>query len=165
MKKKYYAAYGSNLNIEQMRYRCPDAKIVGTALLDGLELLFKGSRTGSYLTVEPSVKNQVPVGIWEVSSRDELNLDYYEGYPRFYYKESLKVPVKLENGEIETLEIFLYIIDETRELGLPTQSYFETCLEGYRDFGFDPDYLYKALERSDRNENKHRKKNLPTLPK
>ena len=31
--KKYYIAYGSNLNVEQMRYRCPDAKIVGTSVI------------------------------------------------------------------------------------------------------------------------------------
>ena len=33
--KKYYIAYGSNLNVEQMRYRCPDAKVVGTAEING----------------------------------------------------------------------------------------------------------------------------------
>lgn len=27
--KKYYIAYGSNLSVEQMAYRCPDAKIAG----------------------------------------------------------------------------------------------------------------------------------------
>ena len=29
--KKFYLAYGSNLNVEQMQFRCPDARIVGTA--------------------------------------------------------------------------------------------------------------------------------------
>lgn len=27
--KKYYIAYGSNLSVEQMAQRCPDARIVG----------------------------------------------------------------------------------------------------------------------------------------
>ena len=157
MMKRYYAAYGSNLNIEQMKYRCPASKTTGTAMLEGYELIFKGSKTGNYLTVEPNAEKQVPVAIWEVSQRDENNLDYYEGYPRFYYKRSFKVPVKLENGETENLEIFLYIMDESRKPGSPTQTYFETCLKGYRDFGFNPDFLYEALERSDRKENKHRK--------
>ena len=26
--KKFYLAYGSNLNVKQMQFRCPDAKIV-----------------------------------------------------------------------------------------------------------------------------------------
>lgn len=33
--KKYYIAYGSNLSVEQMAYRCPDAKIAGQAVLAG----------------------------------------------------------------------------------------------------------------------------------
>ena len=50
--KRYYIAYGSNLNVAQMRMRCPHATILGTAKLKGWELLFKGSKTGSYLTIE-----------------------------------------------------------------------------------------------------------------
>lgn len=51
MAKRYYIAYGSNLNVPQMRMRCPRATILGTANLTGWELLFKGSKTGSYLTI------------------------------------------------------------------------------------------------------------------
>ena len=29
MDKRYYIAYGSNLNVYQMRYRCPNARIIG----------------------------------------------------------------------------------------------------------------------------------------
>ena len=50
--KRYYIAYGSNLNVPQMRMRCPHATILGTSNLKGWELLFKGSKTGSYLTIE-----------------------------------------------------------------------------------------------------------------
>jgi hypothetical protein len=50
--KKYYAAYGSNLNVAQMKMRCPGAKIVGTSEIKDYQLLFKGSKTGSYLTIE-----------------------------------------------------------------------------------------------------------------
>ena len=39
--KRYYIAYGSNLNVGQMRMRCPHATILGTANLKGWELLFK----------------------------------------------------------------------------------------------------------------------------
>ena len=46
--KRYYIAYGSNLNVPQMRMRCPHATILGTANLKGWELLFKGSKTGWY---------------------------------------------------------------------------------------------------------------------
>ena len=51
MKKRYYLAYGSNLNIRQMRMRCPSARIIGTAEIKDYELLIKGSHTGAYLTI------------------------------------------------------------------------------------------------------------------
>ena len=66
--KKYYLAYGSNLNIVQMKHRCPDAKPVGTAVIRDYELLFKGSKTGAYLTIEPQKSAYVPVGVWEVTA-------------------------------------------------------------------------------------------------
>ena len=53
MKTRYYIAYGSNLNVEQMKRRCPSARIVGTSEIQNYELLFKGSKTGYYLTIEP----------------------------------------------------------------------------------------------------------------
>ena len=31
--KKYYLAYGSNLNVAQMQFRCPDAVVAGTAVI------------------------------------------------------------------------------------------------------------------------------------
>ena len=33
MNERHYIAYGSNLNISQMELRCPNAEIVGTALV------------------------------------------------------------------------------------------------------------------------------------
>ena len=33
---KLYVAYGSNLNKEQMRYRCPTAKFVGTGIIEAV---------------------------------------------------------------------------------------------------------------------------------
>jgi hypothetical protein len=35
-----------------MKMRCPGAKIVGTSEIKDYQLLFKGSKTGSYLTIE-----------------------------------------------------------------------------------------------------------------
>ena len=83
MQKRYYIAYGSNLNIRQMRMRCPHARVVGTAVIKDYELLFKGSLTGAYLTIEPKKGGAVPVAAWEVTESDEAALDRYEGFPIF----------------------------------------------------------------------------------
>ena len=83
--KKYYIAYGSNLNVQQMKFRCPAARIVGTSIIRNYELLYKGSKTGSYLTIEKKKGSVVPVAVWEVTADDEKRLDTYEGFPNFYY--------------------------------------------------------------------------------
>ena len=52
-KQRLYIAYGSNLNLEQMAFRCPTAKVVGKSELKDYELLFRGGRRGAVATVEP----------------------------------------------------------------------------------------------------------------
>ena len=146
MKKKmdkYYVAYGSNLNVSQMKMRCPDAEPVGTGFIRGYELLFKGSKTGAYLTIEKKRGGKVPIAIWKVSESDELALDRYEGYPTFYYKANMKI--KTDTKEIDA---FVYIMHEERELGVPSDYYVETCAEGYNSFGFDIKFLLNALNKS-----------------
>ena len=41
-KERLYIAYGSNLNLLQMAFRCPTAEIAGKSELKGYELLFRG---------------------------------------------------------------------------------------------------------------------------
>ena len=148
-KKRYYIAYGSNLNKAQMQQRCPGAKPIGTGLLEGYELLFKGSKTGCYLTIEPKADGVVPIVVWEVSAEHERSLDHYEGCPVCYYKKQLRLPVfRTKSGRTIQTNGFVYIMHESRRLGEPNPRYFWTCVRGYRAFGFDPEFLYEAYERS-----------------
>lgn len=143
-KKKYYIAYGSNLSVEQMAVRCPDARVVGNAILYGWQLLFKGCAT-----IEPNPERNTPVLVWEISERDERSLDRYEGYPSFYYKKELTLDIKgIKTGKVRRRKVFVYIMHEDRRIGIPSRAYVETCAEGYHDFGFDTDFLTEALNYS-----------------
>lgn len=146
--KKLYLAYGSNLNIRQMRFRCPGAKVIGTAEIRNYELLFKGSRSGSYLTIEKKRGGKVPVAVWEVSDENEKALDRYEGFPTFYYKKDMNINVNLLGGTVERRAAFVYVMHEERPLGEPSQAYIDVCREGYRKFGFNERFIDKAIERS-----------------
>lgn len=146
MPKRYYIAYGSNLNVEQMKHRCSDARVVGTAFLDGWTLLFKGSKTGSYLTIEPKKGERVPVAVWEVSEHDELRLDRYEGYPSFYYKKDMEISYTgIASGKLRKKKAFVYIMHEDRPLGRPSDYYLKVCARGYRFFDFDINRLMQAV--------------------
>ena len=39
--KYLYFAYGSNLNVEQMKRRCPNATEISSAVLDGYQVVLK----------------------------------------------------------------------------------------------------------------------------
>ncbi len=43
MAGKLYFAYGSNINLDQMAQRCPEAEVVGPVTLPDHELLFRYS--------------------------------------------------------------------------------------------------------------------------
>lgn len=148
MEKRYYIAYGSNLNVRQMRTRCPNATILGTSVLDGWELMFRGSRIGSYLTIEEREGGRVPVVVWEVTASDETALDRYEGYPVFYQKREFKLRCKgIRTGKRRIVTAFAYVMSEGRQIGIPSAAYMHTCLEGYDIFRFDKNILLAAYDR------------------
>ena len=138
--KKYYLAYGSNLNLNQMKRRCPNAKKVGTFLLKGYELEFR-----YYLTIKESPNSEVFLGIFEIDDKDEIALDRYEGYPTHYRKEYLEVEL---NGK--PIKALVYIMnEEIRGVMVPDTFYLRVCLEGYKDFGFNTSYLFKAYKEAE----------------
>jgi len=145
-KKKYYLAYGSNLNIEQMKRRCPNAKPIGTGRIWGYKLAFMGNDYHAFLNIVKCDKGAVatPVVVWEVDKNDILALDSYEGYPDFYRKEEFEISILSLDKKVEKrINGFAYIM--TNKYGgyysMPENYYFLTVLQGYLDFGLDVQYL------------------------
>ena len=142
-KNRLYIAYGSNLNLPQMAFRCPTAKVVGASEVKGYELLFRGGSRGAVATIEPLEGSSVPVLLWKIRPQDELSLDRYEGYPNFYRKEMLEVEL---NGK--PVNAMVYVMNDGREFGAPSDFYLHTIAEGYESAGFDTDFLDQAVEKS-----------------
>ena len=136
-KKQLYIAYGSNINLEQMAYRCPHSKVVGTAEIKDFELEFRG-----VATIVPNKGTSVPVLIWELDERDLPNLNRYEGYPRLYRQEKMSFEL---NGK--SCKGMAYLMNYG-ELSPPSQMYYNTILQGSRENGLDESYLIPALENS-----------------
>ena len=133
-KRRLYLAYGSNLNLEQMAYRCPTAEVVGTATLEDGRLMFKG-----VATIERCRGSSVPVLVWNIQPQDEAALDIYEGWPHLYRKETRRIVL---NGK--TVNAMVYIMNGRRPYSPPNQGYYNTILEGYESAGFDTSILQKA---------------------
>lgn len=136
-KKTLYLAYGSNINLEQMQFRCPTAKRVDTAMLNGYELEFRG-----VATIVPKQDSAVPVLLWELEPQDERALDRYEGYPRLYRKETLEIEV---NGQKR--EAMAYLMNGM-SIAPPSGTYYEAIRAGCLANGMDTRYLDEAVDRS-----------------
>lgn len=155
MTTNLYLAYGSNLNLEQMRFRCPNAKVVGYTYLPERRLVFRGSQTGNYLTLDdaPGARS-IPCGVFEITDSDLVFLDWYEGYPRFYQRRILPVDyvwnVNTHQTMLKDVKAMIYLMRPGHPLGQPSKSYWATCMQGYSDFDFDPRYLEQALKDSAR---------------
>jgi len=140
MSKRLYVAYGSNLNLEQMKYRCPTAKLYGTGEIKNYELQFKGRQDSAFATIAPKEGASVPAAVWEIQPRDELSLDRYDGYPSHYFKRD--IPVQLDGEEVNAM---VYIMNLKMNFGLPSPHYYQTVYEGYNDCGLNTDVLDKAV--------------------
>lgn len=140
---KNYVAYGSNMDLEQMSRRCPGAVAFAKGKIKDYRLLFKGSMSGRYATIEPCQGAEVPVLLWEIDSRNERALDRYEGFPNFYQKET--VEVETEYGLIKGMA---YVMDPSRPFGAPDEWYYDVLECAYECFGFDREILEKALDDS-----------------
>ena len=77
-----YAAYGSNLDPDQMRERCPHSPVQSVGWLRGWRLTFGGEDVGwdgALATVVQDPDAQTYVMLYDVSPLDEKVLDEWEG--------------------------------------------------------------------------------------
>ena len=139
---KNYAAYGSIMNIEQMKKRCPKAKVIGNGELLGYKLTFRGGRAG-VANVELSSRKRVPIVLWEITKECEKALDIYEGFPTLYTKET--VIIATVNGDQTAM---LYVMAKQYESmpAMPNEHYFEIIRQGYRDNEINTEPLTEALK-------------------
>ena len=133
----FYIAYGSNLNLKNMKKRCPKAKPIfrlnGKKVnrLQNWKLVFD-----IYANIIQCKKSYVPIGLWKISKKCEKSLDFYEGYPNLYLKKYIK---------LFSIRAMVYIMRD-RKLKQPSISYLKEIEKGYIDFDLDLNYLVKSLE-------------------
>ena len=136
-----YLAYGSNCNLSQMAYRCPNSYVVCNGELHGWKLVFNFHAD----VVKGKKKDIVPVVVWSIADSDWDMLDMYEGYPSYYVKET--VDVVLQNGKKEKAIVYV-MADNRKGIHPPASNYFNCIFKGYMDNGINTDYLFDALDHS-----------------
>ena len=135
MKEKYYIAYGIDICQEQMKRKCPDAELIGKAMLKDYALEFHGA-----VSVIPQKDTQVPVLIWKISEADEIRLDICKGiYEGIYQKETC-------GTEVDDRIIFgIIYMNHSSQVSLPKISYIQKIIHGYEQNGMDVNYIQEAV--------------------
>ena len=134
-----YAAYGSNLDPEQMRVRCPHSPMRGPGWLVGWRLTFGGEELGwegSLATVVEDVGSQVYVMVYDVPPQDEDALDEWEAANTGLYR---KIRVRVQTLKGDEL-CWLYVLDGY-EGGLPSARYLGLMADAAEKAGAPDDYV------------------------
>ena len=130
-----YAAYGSNLNHQQMRKRCPKATFIGVGKIQRHRLVFR-----RVADIEPAPSDFVSVGLWDITKECLAALDRYEGFPNLYDRKTINVNTK----EGDVTAIFYFMLATGYEY--PSQHYYDSIRDGYNDCGLPHADLWKAIE-------------------
>ena len=146
-----YCSYGSNCNLQQMAYRCPNSKKVSVGLLKGWKAVFNIHMD---IIKTDNTDDIVPVVVWDIAEKDWSMLDMYEGYPSYYVKKT--VNVTLDDGAEEKAIVYV-MADNKKGICPPTSGYFNGIVKGYMDNGINTDYLFDALNYSHGNKTEYNK--------
>ncbi len=134
-----YFAYGSNMNFEQMRERCPEAKFMKRAHLENYRFVYDGGcgfwyTCGNIAAAEGDI---VWGGLFDIHKKDLTNLDEYERYKERLYERQI---VLVKDDEGNKTKAIVYIRPNPVE-DIPGEKYQGIVLEGAKDCGLPEDYI------------------------
>ena len=130
-----YFAYGSNLNLFQMKRRCKDSVFLKKINLKNFKLTFRSKYRAA--DIESKRNSIVCGGLFEISKSDEKKLDVYEDFPILYKKHYFYYYGK---------RVMTYTMVKKSPFKFPTERYLNVVKKGYRDCKLDEKFLIKALQ-------------------
>jgi hypothetical protein len=139
-----YFAYGSNLNLRQMRERCPGARHIMRAVLPGYRLAFvahskRWNGAGVASVVSDSTAS-VPGLLYAMTEDDVGRLHGFEGVPHAYNPH----PVEVVRSDGQAMPAYTYV--HSRDTANPpAKGYFDIIWRGYRHFGLGEEILFQAV--------------------
>jgi Gamma-glutamyl cyclotransferase, AIG2-like len=133
-----YFAYGSNMQRGAMRARCPGARAIGPAALEGYRFFVGLEGWGS---VRPSKGDAVHGVLWRLTPRDMAVLHAYEHLHRGLY-DVRHLPVRVGSRRLPAM---IYLL-RNRAPGGPRPGYTEMIAASARDWGLPERYI-RSVER------------------
>lgn len=138
-----YFAFASNMNQAQMKRWCPASRFLKAVVLEGYRFVYDGlsvSWDGATGNIVQSTTESVWGALYEITERDRLTLDAFEGYPRNY--DHKDVDVRDREGKIDRAMTYFRT---GRALGKPHPDYERIVIDGAKECGLPDDYIEKFL--------------------
>jgi gamma-glutamylcyclotransferase len=140
----YNFAYGSNLNSEQVRARCTNAKLVAVAKLADHQLGFFGYSPiwdGAEESVIPAAGQDVWGVIYELTPSDKEKLDdwqdaLFDGSGSYFHS-----PAKVTDQEGKVYSVLLYKKASLGDPKKPSEEYLNFIVQGAVDRGLPAAYV------------------------
>lgn len=127
-RRRLYFAYGSNMDPQQFRRRCPGSDFVGTGVLRGYEWYITDRGVAS---IRPSPDGQVHGVLARLTQSDETNLDHLEGVKLDLYRREF-LTVEVGNGG--RVDVLVYVSND-EAFGSPRPDYLERVVAGAQHHG------------------------------
>ena len=127
MQIKYFA-YGSNLDLAQMKIRCPSSELISKGSLSGYRLTFNRYSSGWGGGVADVIQDQdskVWGLVFKLSNSDLKRLDSYEGCynDQTSLYERWKAVINSPKGQIS--DVWVYTVVEKQKFVQPTLEYLQ----------------------------------------
>ena len=146
-----YFAYGSNLNPEQMRLRCPGHKVVGLAAFRDHRLAFPLTSHdwgGGVASLVPAHGTSAWGVVYELSDEDLASLERYEGYQgpgdhhNLYERQSVFVDLtRPDDGSIPRRVRTCCYFASPSNPAPPSRRYLDAVLAGARHHRLPDEYV------------------------
>lgn len=142
-----YFAFGSNLCTDQMRKRCPGARPLWPAKIEGYQIAFAGYSSwwrGGVATIVPCEGAVVDGYVYDLTPADVARLDGFEGAPLVYSRDLITMTDAdgVEHG------CLIYVHTRSHHESQPSVSYAMQILLAYKREGFNPEPLLDAIKRA-----------------
>ena len=142
-----YFAYGSNLDLPQMKRRCPSSELISKGSLPDYRLTFNKFSSGWGGGVADVIQDQgskVWGLVFELSDTDLERLDRYEGYHKDCTSlyERWKTVIDTPNGQVS--DVWVYTVVEKQKFVKPTLGYLQIIKDATKKWNFPKTYLMLA---------------------
>ena len=140
----YYFAYGSNMNLAQMKQRCSGAKVLGIARLPGYKVEFYGYSAnwdGALETVISDLQSEVWGVLYKMQAFDWDDLDGYQDARSDGLGQYFHYPVEVVDREKGTIEAIIYKKNILNEAKPPSAEYLDFIVQGAKGQGLPEEYL------------------------